>query len=239
MTMKNIVFWTSRLYDTQKFESSKMTRFSLWAALAMAFIVLLSNILVQFLLGDWLTYGAFTYPFAYLVTDLVNRVEGSRSARKVVFVGFVIGILCSFIGSQIVGEFGPLVTLRIAIASGLAFLTSQFLDISIFNRLRGRAWWRAPVTSSLLSSAIDTLIFFSIAFAAAFAFLEPGNDVSFFNQAVPLFGFGPSLPLWLGLAVADYAVKLVIALLALIPYRQIVKNLVGAQNVSLSNSFPN
>ncbi len=205
-----------------------MTRFSIYASLAMALIVVLSNILVQFLLGDWLTYGAFTYPFAYLVTDLVNRVEGKHAARRVVLVGFAIGIICSFIGSQIHGEFGPLVTLRIAIASGLAFLTSQILDISIFNRLRQRVWWRAPITSSFISSALDTLIFFSIAFAAAFTFLEPGNDVSWANEAVPLLGFGPLLPLWVSLAVADYGVKLAVALFALIPYRRIMLRVMSA-----------
>ncbi len=199
-----------------------MTRFSMMAAFAMAFIVVLSNILVQFLLGDWLTYGAFTYPFAYLVTDLVNRVEGQKSARRVVFVGFIIGIICSFIGSRIIGEFGPLVTFRIALASGTAFLTSQLLDVSIFNRLRKLKWWRAPVTSSIVSGAIDTLIFFSIAFATAFTFLEPANDVSWANEAVPLLGFGMMAPLWVSLAIADYLVKLGVAAFALIPYRQIM-----------------
>ncbi len=199
-----------------------MTKLSLTAIIAMAAIVVISNILVQFLLGDWLTYGAFTYPFAFLVTDLVNRVEGQKSARRVVIVGLIVGIICSFIGSQIHGEFGPLVTLRIAIASGSAFLVSQLLDISIFNRLRNLIWWRAPVTSSLISSAIDTLIFFSIAFAAAFTFLEPANDVSWANEAVPLLGFGVICPLWVSLALADYCVKILIALIALIPYRKIL-----------------
>lgn len=199
-----------------------MTRFSMMASLAMAAIVVLSNILVQFLFGDWLTYGAFTYPFAYLVTDLVNRVEGKNEARRVVLIGFVIGIVCSFIGSQIHGEFGPLVTLRIAMASGLAFLTSQFMDISIFSRLRKKIWWRAPVTSTIISSAVDTLIFFSVAFAALFTFLEPANDVSWANEALPLLGFGPIAPLWVSLAVADYSVKLLVALFALFPYRRIM-----------------
>ncbi len=193
--------------------------------MAMAIIVVLSNILVQYLYGDWLTYGAFTYPFAFLVTDLVNRVEGSKSARRVVMIGFLIGVVCSFIGSQIIGEFGPLVTLRIAMASGLAFLTAQLLDISIFNQLRAGKWWLAPITSSLIGSAIDTLIFFSIAFAAAFTFLEPANDVSWANEIIPILGIGPMAPLWVSLAIADYGVKLLIALIALIPYRGILHRL--------------
>lgn len=196
----------------------------------MAIVVVLSNILVQFLFGNWLTWGAFTYPLAFLVTDLLNRLEGPAQARKVVLVGFVIGVICSLIGSQIMGEFGPLVTLRIAIGSGTAFLIAQLLDISLFQKLRERAWWVPPLVSSMLSSALDTLIFFSIAFSTFFIFLEPANDVSWANEMLPLLGFGFVAPLWVSLAVADYLVKTLVAWLALIPYRSVLgrKNLLKA-----------
>ncbi len=193
--------------------------------LAMAAIVVASNILVQFLFGQWLTWGAFTYPFAFLVTDVMNRVYGTAVARKVVFAGFAVGVACSLVGTQIVGEFGPLVTLRIAVGSGLAFLTAQLLDVAIFDRLRAGAWWRAPLVSTLVGSTVDTAIFFTVAFSAALAVLEPGNDVSWANEALPLLGFGPALPLWVSLAVADWSVKLAIALIALLPFRLIVKQL--------------
>ncbi|WP_039018499.1 queuosine precursor transporter [Halocynthiibacter namhaensis] len=192
--------------------------------LAMAAIVVTSNILVQHLLGSWLTWGAFTYPFAFLVTDIMNRVYGAQAARKVVFVGFVTGIICSFIGTQIMGEFGPLVTLRIAIGSGLAFLTAQLLDVAIFNRLREGAWWRAPLASTLIGSTVDTAIFFTIAFSAGFIFLEPGNDVSWAGEVLPLLGVGFMAPLWVSLAVADWMVKLTLSLIALVPFRAFTKN---------------
>jgi uncharacterized integral membrane protein (TIGR00697 family) len=190
--------------------------------LAMAAIVVVSNILVQFLLGDWLTWGALTYPFAFLVTDVMNRVHGPERARKVVFAGFAVGVICSLIGTQIHGEFGPLVTLRIAIGSGVAFLTAQLLDVVVFDRLRSGAWWRAPLASTLIGSTIDTAIFFTIAFSATLAFIEPANDVSWAIEALPLLGIGPDAPLWVSLAVADYGVKLAIALIALIPFRILV-----------------
>jgi len=199
-----------------------MTRL-LPGVLAMATIVVASNIGVQYIIADgWLTYGAFTYPLAFLVNDVMNRVYGTDAARKVVFAGFVTGVICSLIGSQIMGEFGPLVTLRIAIASGSAFLIAHLIDLVIFNRLREKAWWRAPLTSTLVGSTIDTAIFFSLAFAAAFTFIEPTNDVSWANEALPLFGFGPKLPYWVGLAIADYGVKLMIGLAALVPFRVLV-----------------
>jgi len=192
---------------------------------AMAAVVVASNILVQFLFGQWLTWGAFTYPLAFLVTDVMNRVYGAAVARKVVFAGFVTGVACSLAGTQIVGEFGPLVTWRIAIGSGLAFLTAQLLDVAIFDRLRGGAWWRAPLFSTLIGSAVDTAIFFTIAFSAALAFLEPANDIGWANEALPLIGMGPIVPLWVSLALADWGVKLAIALAALVPFRLIVKRL--------------
>ena len=193
--------------------------------IAMAAIVVASNILVQFLFGQWLTWGAFTYPLAFLVTDIMNRVYGREAARKVVLAGFVVGVLCSFIGTQIMGEFGPLVTLRIAVGSGLAFLTAQLIDIAIFNHLRDGSWWRAPVVSSVMGGSIDTAIFFTIAFSASLMWLEPANDVAWANEALPLLGTGPVAPLWVSLAVADWMVKLGLALLALVPFRIIVGSL--------------
>lgn len=193
--------------------------------LAMAAIVVASNILVQFLFGQWLTWGAFTYPFAFLVTDVMNRVYGPAAARRVVVAGFVTGVACSLLGTQITGEFGPLVTLRIALGSGLAFLVAQMTDVALFDRLRGGAWWRAPLLSSLAGSTLDTAIFFSVAFSAAFVVLEPGNDVAWANEALPLLGLGPVVPLWVSLAVADWGVKLSLALVALLPFRAIVKRM--------------
>ncbi len=193
--------------------------------LAMAAVVVASNILVQYLLGSWLTWGAFTYPIAFLVTDVMNRVYGAGPARKVVFAGFVVGVICSFIGTQIIGEFGPLVTLRIAIGSGTAFLIAQLLDVSIFDRLRAGKWWRAPVVSTLVGSSVDTVLFFTIAFSGALTFLEPANDVSWAGEVLPLLGMGPEAPLWVSLAVADWMAKLTLALIALIPFRVLVTKL--------------
>ena len=191
----------------------------------MAIVVVASNILVQFLFGQWLTWGAFTYPIAFLITDIMNRIYGASVARKVVLAGFVTGVACSLIGTQIMGEFGPLVTLRIAIGSGLAFLTAQLIDVAVFDRLRGGAWWRAPLFSTVIGSAVDTTIFFTIAFSAWLAVLEPANDVGWANEALPLLGTGPIVPLWVSLALADWGIKLAIALAALVPFRIIVKRL--------------
>ncbi len=199
-----------------------MTRAHIPGIIAMALIVLASNILVQFLFGNWLTWGAFTYPIAFLVTDLMNRLYGPSAARKVVFAGFVVGVFCSLVGTQIHGEFGPLVTLRIALASGLAFLTAQLLDVAIFDKLRGGVWWRAPLASTLIGASIDTALFFSIAFSGALSFIEPANDVSWAGEMLPMLGVGPVVPLWVSLAVADWMVKIGLALLALIPFRLIV-----------------
>lgn len=202
-----------------------MTRTYLPGIIAMATIVVASNILVQFLYGQWLTWGAFTYPFAFLVTDVMNRVYGASAARRVVFVGFIVGLICSLIGTQIIGEFGPLVTLRIAIGSGIAFLIAQLLDVSIFAALRGGTWWRAPLISTLIGSTIDTALFFSIAFSGALSFIHPATDVSWASEALPLLGVGPIAPLWVSLGVADWAVKLCISLIALIPFRLITTRL--------------
>ncbi|MCI5113173.1 MAG: queuosine precursor transporter [Marivita sp.] len=199
-----------------------MTRAHIPGIIAMALIVLASNILVQFLFGNWLTWGAFTYPLAFLVTDLMNRLYGPSAARQVVFAGFIVGVICSLIGTQIEGEFGPLVTFRIALASGVAFLTAQLLDVTIFDRMRDGAWWRAPLASTLIGASVDTALFFTIAFSGALAFLEPGNDVSWAGEMLPMLGSGPVAPLWVSLAVADWMVKISLALLALIPFRLIV-----------------
>ena len=204
-----------------------MSRGLVIGVLAMATVVVASNILVQFLFGNWLTWGAFTYPIAFLVTDIMNRIYGVSAARKVVLAGFIVGIGCSFIGTQIIGEFGPLVTLRIAIGSGIAFLTAQLIDVTVFNSLRNSVWWRAPLASTLIGSSIDTAIFFTIAFSASLTFIEPSNDVSWATEGVPLLGFGPFLPLWVSLAVADWVVKLSLALLALVPFRILVSTLSG------------
>lgn len=186
---------------------------------AMAAIVVASNILVQYPLGAFLTWGALTYPFAFLVNEIVNRFEGPAAARKVVLAGFLTGIVCSFVGTQVQGEFGPLVTLRVALGSGAAFLAAQLLDITIFNRFRQGLWWRAPLISPVISSTLDTVIFFSIAFSASFAFLEPAVDVSWATAPTPLLGLGPEAPFWVSLAVGDWIVKLLLAGVALLPFR--------------------
>lgn len=195
-----------------------MTRY-LPGIIAMAVIVTASNILVQFTLGNWLTWGALTYPAAFLVTDVMNRVYGPAAARRVVLAGFVAGVLCSLIAAGL-----DKTTLRIAIASGSAFLIAQMLDVAVFDRMRDGAWWRAPLTSTLIGSAVDTVLFFTIAFAA---FLPHDVNTGWSGEAVPLLGSGPILPLWVSLALADWAVKLALAILALVPFRIIVRNLLG------------
>ncbi len=204
-----------------------MTRY-LPGVIAMAAIVVVSNILVQFLLLDGLlTWGAFTYPFAFLVTDLMNRIHGARAARRVVLAGFVTGVICSLIGSRIMLEYGPAVSLRVAVGSGVAFLTAQMLDVAVFDRLRRGAWWRAPLVSTLLGSAVDTALFFTIAFSASVTLFGAGADaaVSWAWEGAPFLAFGSEAPLWVSLAVADWLVKLVLAVIALIPFRALVRRL--------------
>ena len=122
----------------------------------MTLIVLASNILVQYILFDgWLTWGALTYPLAFLTTDVMNKIYGPSAARKVILAGFITGIVCSLFGTQIINDFGPLVTLRIAIASGLGFLTAQIIDLAIFEKFRSSAWWKAPLISSVIGSFVD------------------------------------------------------------------------------------
>jgi len=116
-------------------------------------------------------------------------------------------------------EFGPLVTLRIAAGSGAAFLVAQLMDVHVFNRLRAGSWWRAPLVSTLAGSTLDTAIFFTIAFSATLSFLEPGVDVSWATAPMPLLGLGPEAPFWVSLAVGDWLVKLLLAGVALLPFR--------------------
>lgn len=183
---------------------------------AMAAIIAGSNFLVQFPvhavigsinLADLLTFAAFTFPIAFLVTDLTNRLFGAASARKVVFAGFAIAVVISII----------LATPRIAIASGSAFLISQLMDVSIFDRLRSGHWWRAPLVSSMVGAVVDTFIFFSFAFAASLSFLGAGLD--FAVQPAPLLGvLAMEAPRWVSWAMGDLVVKIVMALVLLAPY---------------------
>ena len=206
-----------------------MTRI-LPGVIAMAIIVVASNILVQFFVGDWLTWGAFTYPFAFLVTDLMNRFYGPSAARKVIAVGFVVGIICSLIGTQIMVELGPdfmapAVTLRIAIGSATAFLVAQLIDVVVFDRLREGNWWRAPLASTLIGSSLDTALFFFIAFSGVAAgVLGIDHNTEFFGEVV-MTPFGFEMTRWIGTAFVDWCVKLAIALIALIPFRVIVTKL--------------
>jgi hypothetical protein len=203
--------------------------------LAMTLIVVASNILVQHIIFDgWLTWGAFTYPLAFLTTDVMNRLYGPSVARKIIIAGFITGIICSIIGSQIENEYGPLVTLRIAIASGLGFISAQFIDLRVFEKFRNTTWWKAPLISSILGSFIDTSIFFYVAFSKQLSWIEPSNDVSWANDLRPIFDFGPQLPYWVGLGLADYGVKLFIAIIALIPFSIIVKKLGKVSKKTLS-----
>ncbi|MBC7477195.1 MAG: queuosine precursor transporter [Pseudorhodobacter sp.] len=188
------------------------------AILAMAAIVVASNILVLHPLGAWLTYGALTYPLSFLVNDITNRLHGPNAARRVVLAGFMAGLVCSVVAAQFPG----VTTLRIALGSLTAFLVGQMLDITIFAQFRRAAWWRAPLISTLVGSTVDSAIFFTIAFAGSLIFLEPGNDVSWATGNAPLLGMGPSLPFWISLAVADWCVKFAIAVFGLLPFRLIV-----------------
>jgi uncharacterized PurR-regulated membrane protein YhhQ (DUF165 family) len=194
-------------------------RFAL-AVLAMVVVVTASNILVQYPvqfdlgpihLGDILTWGAFTYPFAFLVSDLTNRHDGPSQARHVVLVGFLVGLALSF----------WLSTPRIAIASGSAFLIGQLLDIAVFQRLRNRYWLVPPLSASLFGSLLDTAIFFTLAFAPALAVIDAafGTADGSLGFGAPWLGIGGEVPLWVSLASGDFAVKFLAALLLLAPYR--------------------
>lgn len=192
------------------------------AVAAMVAVVAASNFLVQFPvnamiggvnLGDILTWGAFTYPVAFLVTDLSNRAFGPQRTRLVVVAGFAVAVVLSV----------WLATPRIAIASGSAFLVAQLLDVSIFHRLRNGAWWQAPMFSSVISSALDTVLFFSLAMAPAFAGIDLafGMEDGSLGFAAPLLGFGPEVELWQSLALGDFLVKLAMAVALLAPYKTV------------------
>ena len=201
--------------------------------ISMAIIVVASNILVQFLYGNWLTYGAFTYPLAFLVTDVMNRVYGAAVARRIVLFGFLTGVVCSMIGTQVMIEldkdfYAPAVTFRIAIASGSGFLLAQLLDIFIFTKLKDRSWWHAPLVSSIIGGALDTIIFFAVSFSISLIFIfGADHNTEFMNQIVPILGIGGKASLWLSLALADYLVKLSLAILCLIPFRLLVAQLMA------------
>jgi len=203
---------------------------------AMAIVVVASNVLVQFpvqgqlgvlSLADILTWGAFTYPFAFLVTDLANRRNGPAFARRVVYVGFALAVACSILFPPLLFKAGLLEfettadrLVRIAVASGAAFLTAQLLDVTVFNWLRRQAWWRAPVFGTVAGSVFDTLVFFTVAFSLLFAFVGPQDD--FALEAAPLLGLLPvEAARWVSWAIGDLTVKLLIAVFALIPYRLI------------------
>ena len=169
-------------------------------SILMGVVVLSSNYLVQFPinyygLSEILTYGAFSYPVAFLITDLANRFYGKFVARKIVYFGFFIGIIFTLIFST---NFADLISIRIAIGSGIAFLTAQLLDIQIFDRLRKKEWFIAPLTSSVIGSTVDTFLFFSI---------------SFYATGVP----------WITLSLGDLAVKLFVSLVMLIPFKILLK----------------
>ena len=162
----------------------------------MGVIVLISNYLVQFPINKFgleniLTYGAFSYPIAFLITDLSNRVYGKNGAKKIVYFGFSIGILFTLIFST---NFGDLISIRIAIGSGTAFIVAQLLDVQIFDKLRKKKWFIAPLASSMIGSVVDTFLFFSISF------------------------LGTGIP-WFTLALGDLAVKIFVAIVMLIPFR--------------------
>ena len=177
-----------------------MSKSFLLLSFLMGVVVLSSNYLVQFPinyygLNEILTYGAFSYPIAFLITDLANRSYGKRVARKIVYFGFVLGIGFTVLFST---DFADLISIRIAIGSGIAFLTAQLLDVQIFDRLRKKEWFVAPLTSSIIGSTIDTFLFFSI---------------SFYGTGVP----------WVTLSLGDLIVKVIVALIMLIPFRLLLK----------------
>lgn len=190
----------------------------------MAGIVVLSNVLVQFLLGNWLTFAAFTYPFAFLVTDIANRLLGAQSARRVATFGFTVGVVCSFIGTQIMNGNGEAyVTVQMAVASGAAFLLAQLLDVYIFQKVQTTTWYAAPLVSSVAGGMLDTLLFFTLAFSPLLLFLNPTTDAVWARELIPFLGIGPAVPLWISLAAADFAVKLCILVISLVPFRFFTK----------------
>jgi len=179
-----------------------MNRLFLTLSFLMGVVVLVSNYLVQFPikyygLGEILTYGAFSYPIAFLITDLANRSYGKLVARKIVYIGFIIGIAFTLFFST---NFADLISVRIAFGSGTAFIVAQLLDVQIFDQLKKKKWFVAPLTSSLIGSTVDTFLFFSI---------------SFYATGIP----------WVTLSLGDLAVKIAVALVMLIPFRLLIGNL--------------
>ena len=177
-----------------------MSKLFVTLSILMGVVVLSSNYLVQFPinyygLSEILTYGAFSYPIAFLITDLANRFYGKFVARKIVYIGFFIGIIFTLLFST---DFADLISIRIAIGSGVAFITAQLLDIQIFDRLRKKEWFIAPLTSSFIGSTVDTFLFFSI---------------SFYATGIP----------WITLSLGDLAVKLFVSLVMLIPFKILLK----------------
>lgn len=168
--------------------NAKQKIFLLIGVVAMAIVVTASNILVEMPLNDWFTWGAISYPLAFLVTDITNRTLGVRFAREVVSVGFIVAVLMSLL----------IADARIALASGTAFLVAQLLDITIFDKLRRQSWWKAPIASSIIASFVDTVIFFSLAFA------------------------GTGLP-WHTWAMGDYAAKLLMVAVLILPFRGLIQ----------------
>ncbi len=180
-------------------------------SILMGLVVVISNYLVQFpihyfQLGEILTYGAFSYPVTFLITDLANRAYGKSVARKVVYFGFIIGILLTLLVST---NFSDIISIRIAIGSGLAFFVAQNLDVLIFDNLRKKSWFIAPLASSTIGSIVDTFLFFSIAFYAT---------------GIP----------WVTLALGDLAVKLLITLLMLVPFRLLISRIKDYTDSSVS-----
>ena len=182
-----------------------MNKLFLLLSLIMGVVVLASNYLVQFPINyygleELLTYGAFSYPIAFLITDLANRSFGKFVARKIVYIGFTIGILFTLVFST---NFTDLISIRIAIGSGTAFIIAQLLDVQIFDQLRKKKWYIAPLTSSLIGSTVDTFLFFSISF------------------------YGTGIP-WITLSLGDLTVKIFVALVMLIPFRLLLGTLKAA-----------
>ena len=179
-------------------------------SILMGMVVVLSNYLVQFPikqfgLSEILTYGAFSYPITFLITDLANRAYGKKLARYIVLVGFFIGIFLTLVVST---NFDDIISIRIAIGSATAFVIAQNLDVSIFDKLRNKVWYIAPITSSFFGSIVDTFLFFSISF------------------------YGTSVP-WLSLAVGDLVVKLLVAIIMLIPFRIFLNKIVNISQLNL------
>ena len=177
-----------------------MNRLFLLLSLMMGVVVLTSNYLVQFPINHYgleeiLTYGALSYPIAFLITDLANRSYGKEVARKIVYIGFALGVSFTLLFST---NFADLISIRIAIGSGTAFLVAQLLDVQIFDNLRKKTWYIAPLTSSIFGSTVDTFLFFSI---------------SFYATGIP----------WVTLSLGDLTIKILITLLMLVPFRLLLK----------------